>query len=201
MAPPVAEAAAPGQTAPMDAIEKARIALDAAHAADPDGVAGERKYANRVEGWIRRLVGQPSEALQLAARGQHLERWAIPRSDYPEGRGGYLKWRVAVHERQGRRAREILAEAGVPAPLAERVAALVSKSAGREDAEAQALEDAACIVFLETELAEFAADYPRPKTIEVLRKTWRKMSPAGQQAARSLSLPPDLTALIAEALS
>jgi tRNAThr (cytosine32-N3)-methyltransferase len=187
----------------MDEIERARAAIDAAHAADPDaeaGVAGEVRYAHRIEDWIRRLCGQPSPELLLAARAQHLERWAIPREEYPAGRGGYLRWRGAVHARQGDRARQLLTDAGCDATLAARVASLVSKSAPRDDPDAQALEDAACLVFLETELAAFAAEHPREKTIDILRKTWRKMSPAGQQAALGLTLPGPAQDLVRAAL-
>ena len=185
----------------MDAMDTARAALDAAHLNDPAGPAGERQYADLIEAWITRLVSAPSPELQLAARAQHLERWAIPRADYPEGRGGYLRWRAAVHKRQGDRAQEILGAAGCDPALTARVAALVSKAAPRGDAEAQALEDAACLVFLETEFADFAAEYSREKTIDVLRKTWRKMSAGGHEAAAKLTLAPPLAALVAEAVA
>jgi hypothetical protein len=186
----------------MDVVlAKARAAIDAAHNADPktqDG--GEVRYANRVEEWIRRLASPASPTLVLAARAQHLERWAIPRADFPEGRGGYLRWRSAVHKRQGDRVREILKAAGCADDVTERVAVLVSKSAPRGDADAQALEDAACLVFLEHELADFAAQHPREKTVDVLRKTWGKMSPAGQEAALALPLPAGGAGLVSEAL-
>src|SRR5207302_10117915 len=97
----------------MDATGKARALIDAAHRSDPrreGDAAYEVRYAERLEAWIRRLVPEPSPALLLAARAQHLERWTIPRNSYPEGRGGYLRWRVAVHARQGERARELLTE-------------------------------------------------------------------------------------------
>jgi tRNAThr (cytosine32-N3)-methyltransferase len=187
----------------MTDLARARAALDAAHAADPReerGHAGEALYADRIEEWVARLLSPPSDALRLAARAQHLERWAIPRADFPEGRGGYLRWRSAVHARQGARVREILAAAGSEAALTERVAVLVAKAAPRGDAEAQAIEDAACLVFLQHELADFAGQHPREKTVEVLRKTWRKMSPAGQDAARALPLDPVAASLVAEAL-
>ena len=70
-------------------------------------------------------------------------------------------------------------------------------------ADAQALEDAACLVFLENEIGAFAAqhaEYPREKFVDILRKTWRKMSPAAQQAALGLELPPVIAALVREAL-
>jgi hypothetical protein len=181
------------------AFDRARAALDAAHAQDPRG-DNEAEYISRIEAWVRRLVSDASPALLLAARAQHLERWVIPREDFPRDRSGYLKWRSAVHERQGRRAGEILAESGCDPSTTARVAALVGKALPRTDGEAQALEDAACLVFLETELAPFARDYPREKVVDVLRKTWRKMSPGGHAAASSLDLPPPLPELVAEAV-
>jgi tRNAThr (cytosine32-N3)-methyltransferase len=145
-------------------------------------------------------VPEASPALELAARAQHLERWAIPRVDYPEGRGGYLKWRRDVHQRQGERVRALLRAAGCDDGLGDRVASLVAKAAPRTDPDAQALEDAACLVFLETELAGFMKEHPREKTLDVRRKTWRKMSPAAQDRAKALPLPPEAGAVVGEAL-
>jgi len=178
-------------------------ALDRAHAGDParpGGRAAEADYAERLEAWVRRLVPAPSPALRLAARAQHLERWAVARRDYPEGRGGYLRWRSAVHDHQGRRAREILGAVGVPAEVAERVARLVAKRTPPGDPEMQALEDAACLVFVETQLAEFSRQHAREKVVAVLRKTWRKMGPGGRDAASRLPLPPELRELLESAL-
>ena len=73
----------------------------------------------------------------------------------------------------------------------------ISKTALKTNAGSQALEDAACLVFLENEIQDFAsqhAEYPREKFIEILRKTWRKMSPAAQAAALKLDLPPAIGA-------
>jgi hypothetical protein len=190
----------------VDGSAAARAALDAAHAADPkriDGVPAELRYADAVERWIRRLVPAPSPALALAARCQHLERWAIPRADYPLDKPGYHRWRRAVQVRQGERARALLLGAGCAAELAERVGALVAKDAAR-DPEGQALEDAACLVFLEDELAAFAAqhhDYPREKVIGILRKTWAKMSPPARTLALGLPLDEGLRALVVAAVS
>jgi hypothetical protein len=183
---------------------RARAALDAAHAADPERAgdhAAEAAYADRIEGWVARLCPAPGLALRLAARGQHLERWAVPRADYPPGRGGYLRWRSAVHERQGRRARELVAAAGGDEALCARVAQLVSKAAPRDDAEAQALEDAACLVFLEEELEGFRRQHPPAKVVDVLRKTWKKMSAPAQERALGLALPAESLELIREALA
>lgn len=182
----------------------ARAAIDMAHVADPeriDGRPAEAVYADLIESWIRRLVDQPSLPLRLAARGQHLERWAIPRNQFPEGRGGYLRWRGAVHQRQGQRARELLSGSGCDAELAERVAGLVAKTTPKDDPEAQALEDAACLVFLETELAEFQRQHGRDKVVDILQKTWKKMSPRGRELARTLTLLGEAQELIQAALA
>ena len=185
----------------------ALAAIDAAHAADPAPPVGGRPaevaYVERVAAWLVRLVPDASDALVLAARAQHLERWAIPRDDYPMDRGGYFKWRKAVQQRQGARVTEILRAAGCDDALAARVAALVAKATPRGDPDGQALEDAACLVFLEGELTAFADahrdDYPREKLVDIIRKTWVKMSPAAHALAATLPQRPDVAALIAEA--
>ncbi len=188
----------------MDGVEdRARAAIDAAHGRDPETVGGrpaEAVYADRIEGWVARLSTEPGPALRLAARAQHLERWAIPRGEFPEGRGGYLRWRGAVHRRQGDRVRELILASGGDDALAARAGELVAKSTPREDPEAQVLEDAACLVFLETELADFVRDHERGKVVEVLRKTWRKMTPAGHAAALAQPLTPESQDLLREAL-
>jgi hypothetical protein len=108
-----------------------------------------------------------------------------------------------VQKRQGQRARELLQAAGIDAVTCERVAQLVSKSAPKGDAEAQALEDAACLTFLATELGDFAShhpDYTREKFIDIIRKTWRKMSPRAHQLALTIPMAEELKGLVAAAL-
>lgn len=191
----------------MDAYARARELIDAAHSADPkrapDGRPAELVYGERVEAWVLRLVPAASPVLCLAARCQHLERWRVPRNSFPEGKAGYLKWRQSLYKIQAVRAKELLLAAGVPAAEADEAAAWVSKSAMKTNAGSQALEDAACLVFLENEIEEFAAQhaaYPREKFVDILQKTWRKMSPAAQKAALGLDLPPAIGALVREAV-
>ncbi|MEY4488862.1 MAG: hypothetical protein RIQ79_1370 [Verrucomicrobiota bacterium] len=189
------------------AYARARAAIDAAHAADPsratDGRAAELVYAERMEAWVLRLVPDASELLRLAARCQHLERWTSPRASFPEGKVAYLSWRRALYVQQAERARGILIAAGVPETEAAEVATWVSKTGLKSNAGTQALEDAACLVFLENEIAGFAAahaDYPEEKFVDILRKTWRKMSAGAQAAALALELPPAIAALVRTAL-
>ena len=145
-----------------------------------------------------------SPVLRLAARSQHLERWLTPRATFPEGKVGYLSWRRSLYTQQAERARALLLESGVPATEAADVATWVSKTGLKTNAGTQALEDAAVLVFLENEISAFAAqhaDYPREKFVDILRKTWRKLSPAAQQIARTLDLPPAIAALVRDALA
>lgn len=192
----------------MDAHARARELIDAAHAADPkrapDGQAAELVYADRMEAWVARLVPDTIPLLRLAARCQHLERWSVPRTTFPEGKAGYLKWRQSLYKKQADRARELLLQAGVPAGEADEAATWIAKDALKTNPGTQALEDAACLVFLENEIGAFAAqhaDYPREKFVDILKKTWRKMSPAAQQAALGLNLPPAISALVRTAVN
>ena len=189
-----------------DAYARARELIDAAHAADPqrapDGRPAELVYADRMEAWVARLQPAAPPRLRLAARAQHLERWSVPRASFPPGRAGYLSWRKSLYTAQAGRARALLLEAGVPTAEADEAAVWVSKTGLKTNPGTQALEDAACLVFLENEVAAFAAqhaDYPRVKFIDILSKTWRKMSPAALELARGLPFPPAIAALVRDA--
>lgn len=192
----------------MDAYTKARELIDAAHGADPkraaDGRAAELVYAERMEAWAVRASENPTPLLRLAARCQHLERWSVPRTTYPDGKVGYLTWRKSLYTKQAERARELLLQAGVPATEASDVATWVSKTAMKTNPGTQALEDAACLVFLENEIQDFAAqhaEYPREKFVDIIRKTWKKISPRGQALAKTIALPPGIGELVTEAIS
>jgi hypothetical protein len=186
---------------------RARQLIDAIHAADPartaEGGAAELVYADRMESCLARFMPEAPLLLRLAARCQHLERWSMPRASLPEGKAGYLTWRRSLYTKQAERARALLLEAGVSATEAGEVATWVSKTGLKTNAGTQALEDAACLVFLENEIGAFAAqhaDYPRAKFVDIVRKTWRKMSPAAQQAALGLNLPPTVADLVRDAV-
>jgi uncharacterized protein DUF4202 len=192
----------------MEAYDRARALIDAAHAADPnraaDGRAAELVYGERMEAWVGRLAAGAPPLLRLAARCQHLERWSVPRASFPEGKVGYLNWRRSLYTKQAERARGLLIEAGFSAGEADEAATWVSKTGLKTNAGTQALEDAACLVFLENEIQAFArqhADYPREKFVDIIRKTWRKMSAGAHQAALALALPPEISSLVHEAVS
>jgi tRNAThr (cytosine32-N3)-methyltransferase len=192
----------------MDAATRARALIDAAHEADPsraaDGRAAELVYADRMEAWVATIVPGADDTLRLAARCQHLERWLVARSSFPEGRAGYLAWRRSLYVKQADRARQLLVDAGMPRDGAEDAATWVSKTGLKSNVGTQALEDAAVLVFLESEIEAFAAQhsgYPRAKFVDILRKTWRKMSPRAQELALGLDLPSHIAELLREATS
>ncbi len=189
----------------MDPYRRARQLIDNAHDADPkraaDGRAAELVYADRLEAWVAALVPDAPPLLRLAARSQHLERFLTPRDTFPMDTAGYHACRRSRDAKQAERATALLVEAGVSAPEAEEAAVWVSKSGLKTNPGTQALEDAACLVFLENEIDSFAAlhaDYPREKFIDILRKAWGKMSPAARQRALGLSLDPAIRALVVE---
>lgn len=192
----------------MSRLEAAIAAIDALHADDPervevDGevVPAELDYARRMSAALDRVIEAPTEALRLAVRAQHLQRWRIRRGDYPMTKPGYHAWRTAQSRAHAALAVETLRAHGFDEQTLERVSSLVQKKRRATDPEAQALEDAACLVFLETQLEAFAAGRDRAHVIDVLQKTWAKMSFRGQAAAMALPLAPDARALVEEALA
>jgi hypothetical protein len=189
--------------------ERASAELDALNARDPvrEIVNGEERprlllQAERLSAWVSRLDPQASEALRLAARCQHLERWKIPRTDFPEGRIGYLKWRTRLGQFHAARAAEVLKSVGYDDALIARVERIVRKQGIATDPDTQTIEDALCLVFLEHELDAFMQKYPdENKAVDILRKTWGKMTERGHAAALALPLGDAAKALVARALA
>jgi hypothetical protein len=188
--------------------ELAIAAIDAANAEDPNvvevhGRRGPKEvvHAELVTEWVHRLAPDASDALLLAARGHHLRRWAIPRSSYPTGRPGYLRWRRAQHTQHAQELGAILETAGYDNVTVECVQTLVTKRNLGRDPETQALEDAMCLVFVETQFHELAARLDHDKMVEVVRKTVRKMSPPAVELAGGLPLDAADRELLLEALA
>ena len=188
--------------------EDAVARFDDANAQDPnhervDGVPQPKElvYAGRMTASLARFVPDASEAVQLAARCQHIQRWTISRSTYPDGRDGYRAWRTDLARFHADTAGAILREVGYDAATIGRVQSLLRKERLKADPEVQLLEDVICLVFLQYYVAAFAAQHAESKVADILRKTWRKMSEKGRQAAFELDLPDDLRALIARAIA
>lgn len=178
-----------------DRFTAAVAAIDQANAADPmrvtvDGVeqAKELAHADRVEHWVRTLDPDADEFQLLAARAHHLRRWVVPRSDYPEGRVGYLRWRTDHKQRQAAEVGELLAAHGYRPDEIERVATIVAKRHLATDPAVQTHEDALCLAFLELQFDQLTEQLGDAHMVEVVRKTVAKMSPAGVAAAGTIPM-------------
>lgn len=191
-------------------LEAALSAFDQANAADPNRIEAEGVewpkellYSLQMSNWMERFAPDASEALRLAARCQHIMRWEIPRDAYPRDRVGYLKWRTELKHFHARVAGEILKSVGYDAETIARVQSLLKKERLKHDPETQTLEDVICLVFLENWFADFSKQHDPDKIVDIVAKTWKKMSPAGHEAALAMAgdLPPDALALVKRALA
>lgn len=182
-------------------------AIDAANADDPVTitVGGEERpkeltHAAMLTHWVSRLDPDAGEALLLAVRAHHIRRWTVPRSTYPDGRSGYLRWRRDLQEFHANEAARILREAGYGDDLITRVGQIIRKQRLRSDSEVQILEDGLALVFLETQFEELDERLPDETMVDVIRKTWRKMSARGQEIALELPLTEETRHTILSAL-
>jgi hypothetical protein len=191
--------------------DRAIALFDAANAQDPNRelINGETQakeliYAIRMSTMLQRFAPDASEAVRLAVRAQHIQRWKIPRDDFPRTPFGYKQWRTGLYKFHAETAARLMREAGYDDEIIERVKTSVAKLGIKVNPETQMLEDVADLVFLEHYLAGFAAqhaEYDEAKWIDILQKTWKKMSPGGRAFALSkISLPESLIPLIRKAL-
>ena len=157
-------------------------------------------YGRRMSECLRRFDPAATEELCIACRAQHLERWRLPRSDYPQTKAGYFAWRNEQKKRHADRVAELMAQAGYDKAACERVGSLVRKERIKRDPESQALEDVACLVFLQNHAVEFADGRDEEQVLDILRKTLRKMSAKGREAALTLPLHSALRSAIDKAL-
>jgi hypothetical protein len=189
-------------------LAKAIAAIDAVNADDPftlvlDGVERPKEilHAELMTEWVQRLDPAATDEQLIAARAHHLRRWALPRDDYPEGRAGYLRWRTTLKRRHAEDVGAILADVGYGPESVERVQRIIRKDGLGRDPQVQVHEDALCLVFLQTQLDDVAGQLGDEKTIDVLRKTARKMSGEGLAAAAGLSYTPSGRRLLEAALA
>lgn len=185
-----------------DRLSRAFAAIDAANSADPtleNGQPAALLYGQRMTAEMPKLFPGASDILQIAARGQHIERWLLPRTDYPEGLPGYLNWRREQGRRHGARVGQIMLDAGYSAADADRVGVLLRKEGIKRDADVQALEDVICFAFLRHYFTDFAADKDPEHLLKIVEKTARKMSAEGRaKALVEFALPAPFAALFCD---
>ena len=169
--------------------------IDALNAQDPNqdisgGKAWPREllYSQRLTDWVLKLSPNASEELRIAARGQHVCRWKVPREQYEMNRQGYLRWREGLKKFHAETVAGLMKHAGYEEANIQRVKTLILKKDLKNDAETQTLEDWLCLVFLETQFADLIAKTPADKMVVIVQKTWQKMSAAGKAAALTLAM-------------
>ncbi len=195
------------------AFDKAIELIDNANRQDPNQETADGKswpkeylYALRMSDMLGRYAPDADTAMQLAVRAQHIKRWESPRAAYPAGRKGYLRWRADLYKFHADTAADLLAQAGCDETTVDRVRQAVAKRGIKTNPDTQLLEDVASLVFVEHYLEDFAArhpDYDEAKWLDIIRKTWKKMSPRAHEFALSggIRLPEPLVPLIQKAVS
>lgn len=188
-------------------------AFDQANSEDPnsemsDGIEYPKEllYAQRMTEMQERYAPEASEAVKLAVRAQHIQRWKSARSDYPMDRTGYLQWRTGLYKFHAQTAGNLMKLAGYDNEFIQRVSAIISKKGLKVNPETQLMEDVADLVFIEYYMTGFATSHPEydeEKWILIIKKTWQKMSPRAHEFALSgrLALPEALVPLILKAVS
>ena len=192
----------------MTKLQQALKAFDQLNDQDPNKVdcgggkvAKEQLYSQHM--YTRLLAFKPdaSETLTLAVYSQHIQRWKIPRNTYPMTRRGYKQWRQRLALFHAETTATILVGLDYDQKTIARVQYLLQKKGLKRDEDSQTLEDVACLVFIEHYLAEFAEKHSEEKLIDIIRKTWRKMSEKAHQAALDIDLPEELKVLVTKAIS
>lgn len=193
--------------ATSDTLLKAFTLFDQANAKDPNTETYSGKtypkevlYAMRMTDKLNDFLPEASDALWLAARCQHLKRWEIARDSYPMDRVGYLKWRQDLKKYHASEASQILESIGYSQDIIKKVSALLQKKSLKKNPDTQALEDVICLVFLEFYFEDFTAKHSEKKTIDIVQKTWEKMSNKGHNAALKLPMSQNVLALVQKAL-
>ncbi len=194
--------------ATTDKLTEAFQRFDAANGKDPntDQYLGETYpkevlYAIRMTEKLNSFAPDASEELQLSARCQHICRWEIPRDSYDMNRTGYLKWRRDLKRFHAEKAAEILEDVGYSQETIHKVSFLLQKKGLKKNDDTQILEDVICLVFLEYYFETFTAEHEEDKIVDIVRKTWRKMSEKGHHAALQLPLSEKSLTLISKAIS
>jgi len=194
-------------------LQQAIALIDACNGEDPNEVLADGKrwpkellYSHRMSDMLGRYAPDADDAMKLAIRAQHVQRWQSPRDAYPMDRIGYLKWRKDLYKFHAETAARLLARAGYGEDTIHRVREAVAKKRIKDNPDTQLLEDVTDLVFLEHYLQEFAdkhPEYDESKWLDIIGKTWKKMSPRAHAFVLSgaITLPASLTTLVHKAVA
>jgi hypothetical protein len=196
----------------LAAYEHAVNLIDSANSQDPNieyaegkGWPKELLYSQRMSNMLERYRSDSDYVIKLAIRGQHIQRWQSPRSAYPMDKQGYHRWRSDLYIFHADKVADVMLQAGFNAEEIERAKNAVAKVGIKSNSDTQLLEDVVGLVFMEHYMLNFAAkhaDYTEQKWIDIIRKTWAKMSDDAHAfvLAGKISLPESLTPVILKAV-
>ena len=194
------------------AYEQAVNLIDSANSEDPNTEQAlgkdwpkELLYGLRMAEMLARYKPDADDVQKLAIRGQHIQRWQSPRSAYPMDRQGYHRWRSDLYIFHADKVANIMMQAGFNDSDIERAKKAVAKVGIKSNPDTQLLEDVVGLVFIEFYMLDFAAkhsEYTEQKWIDIIRKTWNKMSAEAHEfvLAGKISLPESLTPIILKAV-
>lgn len=192
----------------VDHLENILEEIDRYNGEDPntilvDGInlPAELIYGQRMYDMVHVLKPNADHALLIAARAQHIQRWKIARTSYSDDREGYLRWRNDLKKMHAIIIADLLHSKGCEEALVDRVVFLVQKKDFKRDTDSQTIEDAACLVFLQYYFDEFAGKTEEAKVIDIIKKTWIKMSEQAKNLAFELPLSPLCKVLVGKALN
>ena len=193
--------------------DKAIEFIDAVNSEDPNRENSDGKdwpkellYSHRMSDMLQRYAPDADDAMKLAIRSQHIQRWKSSRSDYPMDRKGYHQWRSELYIFHADTVGALLEKAGYEAEFITRVKLAVSKKSLKTSPDSQLLEDVTALVFIEHYMLGFAEKHPEydeEKWLTIIRRTWNKMSEPAHQFALDgkITLPEPLIPLIQKAIA
>ena len=180
--------------------------IDEINSQDPRDPPIELEYGKRMTRVLERYDPNAQDTVKIACRAQHIARWRIPRTNFPEGKVGYLNWRKSLYALHSEIIRNLLDKAGgFSSEEITKIGELVGKEwdfKNENDPDAHAVEDVAALVFLEFYFPAFTDKLnQKDKIVDIVRKTWRKMSEKGKQQALNLNLPPAQLEIVVQAIN
>ncbi|MFK5893770.1 MAG: DUF4202 domain-containing protein [Pseudomonadota bacterium] len=198
---------------PQQQFEKTIKLIDASNNEDPnietvDGKEWPKEllYSHRMADMIQRFSPEADEIKKISVHGQHVQRWKSQRKEYSMDRKGYHQWRTNLYKFHAETTADLMQQAGYDQNAIDRVKKAVGKKDIRNNPDTQMLEDIAALVFIEHYMLAFAnkhPEYDEAKWIDIIRKTWRKMSVPAQTFAleKGIKLPESLVPLIVKAVT
>ncbi len=196
-----------------EAFQKAIQLINKANAQDPnkersngEDMPKELVYSRRMTDMLNHYLPDADDVARIAVHAQHIQRWKSPRSDFEMNRKGYHQWRTQLYTFHAETTAALLQEAGYKDEFINRVKMAIAKKNLRKNPDTQIVEDVAALTFIEHYMTAMYKNFPQydeKKWIDIILRTWKKMSSDAHEFALSgnLMLPETLAPLIQKALT